>query len=163
MCTKTRKTPSTGCWPWPGSTCWSSSWVTSTASPTRWSALPSRQPAPCPASPTPTPTLPHHTAPQDLQMKIALVSGSRSDRNALVMTEKALLVANNDVRWIDVGDEYASSRPSDACISADYASETVRLSLGDHGDDLAIVPGDRHEILGATAAAKIMGVPIALI
>ena len=100
-------------------------------------------------------------------MKIAIITGSRADRGALEMVWDALAPAH-DVRWIEVGPD----RPPDdrwevaygAAQALDRASRELWGWLGGDGadlPDLVIIHGDRYEILAASLAANILGVPIA--
>ncbi len=111
-------------------------------------------------------------------MKIALISGSRSDRNALVMVEKALRSNDHSVRTIDVSwpdEEEDIHGPIDSAVSASLNVNGILDKVMDSmnggetnpwwpwkGDTpLIVVHGDRHEILGAVVGANIMGWPIA--
>src|SRR5258708_6474684 len=95
------------------------------------------------------------------RMRVALITGSRSDRGALEMVGQALR-PQYDLSWVPV----VSGRHADSCADAatiaadgiEYLTATFN-SLG--SPDLVLIHGDRHEILGAAMAANIMGVPIA--
>lgn len=93
-------------------------------------------------------------------MKIALVTGSRSDRNALAMVEKALAADGYDVWCLPIGLDPSASNYEAAVV----ASESIRM-VASHFNSrrtyMVVLHGDRHEILGAAVAANVMGVPIA--
>src|SRR5258706_6325149 len=97
-------------------------------------------------------------------MKIVLISGSRSDRNALEMVHRALVVAGHDVHWI-VPINRVATLSFGAAYSVrntiGYVAECLDERHNAWHSDLVVVHGDRHEILGAAVAANIMGVPIA--
>src|SRR5258706_7851436 len=89
-------------------------------------------------------------------MRVALISGSRSDRNALVMVEKALKVAGHDAKLahcIELG-----LPPSEAF---DFMAEAVPLVTKAETPDIVIIHGDRHEMLAVAAKVNILGFPIA--
>lgn len=100
-------------------------------------------------------------------MKIALVTGSRSDRGALEMVAAALRA--HDVVWYPLGPSGMPPGPCHTLDKAHAASQaadavlTIENSFGECQQiaDLIILHGDRYEILGAAMAANIMGVPIA--
>lgn len=93
-------------------------------------------------------------------MRIALISGSRSDRNALVMVNKVLWDAKHASYITNLwSEEKWNARPSASTRAVEGAIANVSAWI--EGYDLAIVHGDRHEILGAAVAANLLGVPIA--
>jgi UDP-hydrolysing UDP-N-acetyl-D-glucosamine 2-epimerase len=97
-------------------------------------------------------------------MKIAIVTGSRADRGALEMVEKALALAkpwHNQTFIIDLSDMPPAPRNFEVAIRTTESAERIRLGLGDGYADLMIIHGDRHEVLGAAMAANTMSVPIA--
>ena len=119
-------------------------------------------------------------------MRIAAITGSRADWNGLGMVAMALRDAEHDVRVIATGQhsEALDTNPSRAVIMDDgFSPVLVRIPLGsepvDIADatgaataglgralselnlDLAIVIGDRYEMLGAAAAAALLRIPIA--
>src|SRR5882672_6045452 len=91
-------------------------------------------------------------------MKIALISGSRSDRNALVMVEKALKESGHETRLDDIDVGCMGASPVEA---AKYAVVMTSFVLGARRPDMVIVHGDRYEVLAATMMANLMGYSIA--
>src|SRR5437899_3603755 len=95
-------------------------------------------------------------------MRIYLISGSRSDWNALEMVARSLrLFGEYDTSWVNC-------RPALDAVSRDEAAantagqvEFARLAMMELRPDMVFVHGDRHEVLGAAVAANVMGVPIA--
>lgn len=108
-------------------------------------------------------------------MKIAIISGSRSDRNALVMVRNALRDAGHEIRWISLGPEAMAGaskwalpkEPWPPAMAAEKALFWAGVNVNGFGEsqtehaDLAVLHGDRHEVLAAAVAVNVMGVPIA--
>ena len=93
-------------------------------------------------------------------MKIALLSGSRSDRNALVMVEKALKVDGHDTNLIVFDDKHYKTVY--ATEPEDRVSHVVAIAADRAKDaDLAIIHGDRHETLAAALDLNMHRFPIA--
>ena len=90
-------------------------------------------------------------------MRIALISGSRSDRNALVMVEKALMSAGHNVCLVEMSDRHEDTR--NRTIRA--FNSGVAAMLVDKHPDIVMVHGDRYEILAAVLTANVGGYPIA--
>lgn len=96
-------------------------------------------------------------------MKVALITGSRADRAALEMVEAALK-PNHETRWIVFGALPPADRWDVSRNAWEALEEITRELWGAAGGwmpDLVIVHGDRYEILAATMAANILGLPIA--
>lgn len=107
-------------------------------------------------------------------MRIALISGSRSDRNALVMV-RDMLGSAHEKRWIELGPEgmvgpsrwALPEKPWHPVVAAEKALFWTGLNVNGFGEDhvghadLAILHGDRHEVLAAAVACNVMGIPIA--
>ena len=94
-------------------------------------------------------------------MKIALITGSRADRNALEMVNVALLKAGHDVSWVVVG----SGSDKIPLVNVEVAIEKIHIAAigrdpAGYFADLAIVHGDRHEVLAAVIGANVLGIPI---
>lgn len=95
-------------------------------------------------------------------MKIALISGSRSDRNALVMVEKALRDAKcHDVSIVSIEPAISARRRKDPAWTVVVSAEYVADRIAADDPDMVVVHGDRHEVLGAVVAANVLKVPIA--
>lgn len=94
-------------------------------------------------------------------MKIALITGSRSDRNALEMVHRALISNNHDVRWVNVSPTMHAKSNHDAGYMTAGSVQFVCDTLKNDNADLVVIHGDRHEILGAAIATNVMGIPIA--
>lgn len=92
-------------------------------------------------------------------MRIAIVSGSRADEGPLRMVEDALAGAH-EVQWYPVG-PFGIDTSSAAADAAAAVIEELGETFGEGAPDLAILLGDRYEILGAAVACNIMGLPIA--
>ncbi len=88
-------------------------------------------------------------------MKVAVISGNRADRAALIPVAKAL-----GAECIHV-DTFPSSSPFDSAVSCSQAMAMAAGHLNNLRPDLVIVAGDRFEILGAATAAHLMSIPIA--
>jgi UDP-N-acetylglucosamine 2-epimerase (non-hydrolysing)/GDP/UDP-N,N'-diacetylbacillosamine 2-epimerase (hydrolysing) len=107
----------------------------------------------------------------DETMRIAIVTGSRADRGALEMVDKALGGMRGGCHWIsvdpeDLGDDgrpYEVLSPEDAVTGATVAACHIASELAEQFSDkeMVILHGDRYEILGAAMGANIMGIPIA--
>ncbi len=103
-------------------------------------------------------------------MRIALVSGSRSDRNALEMVHR-VLAADHDVRWIKTvyqTQPHVYYPPQSSFDAVNLTKDSIELVKGHlistdktPCPDMVFLHGDRYEILGAAMAANVMGVPIA--
>lgn len=102
-------------------------------------------------------------------MKISVITGGRSDCNALGAVFSALsgeLVPNNyatrqslhDLTWVDLVASPAGAAVGPAGRTVGAAIDVIAAA---GCSDLAIVHGDRHEILGAAVALNVMGIPIA--
>ncbi len=117
-------------------------------------------------------------------MRIACITGSRADWNGLGMVALALRDAGHDVHVIATGQHGASGESTLGVIEddgfrpvlvqiplwdADFdipeatgaATAAVGHALANLKPDLAIVVGDRYEILGAATAAALLRIPIA--
>jgi UDP-hydrolysing UDP-N-acetyl-D-glucosamine 2-epimerase len=104
-------------------------------------------------------------------MRIAIVTGSRADRNALEMVEaelvsletkpSGLVTHKHDLSWIDVNPSLPTITRKDAALTTARQVAFVVECLAENETDLVILHADRHEILGAAVAANVMGVPIA--
>lgn len=93
-------------------------------------------------------------------MRCALITGSRADKGALDAVAEELYRRLHVVRWISVDPKGPSQRRSDARLIA--ADAMIRcFGNGSAIDvDFAVVHGDRYEIVAATLAASLMGVPV---
>lgn len=87
--------------------------------------------------------------------KICVISGSRADEAALAPVIKAL---NADQIPVDT---LASRNRADSAFSCAQAMTMATEGLEKLKPDLVILGGDRFEILGATIATYLMGIPIA--
>src|SRR5258706_9834136 len=106
-------------------------------------------------------------------MRIALISGSRSDRNALVMVRDKLFESGHSVTWMELGPaamvgHRVLALPKEPWLPITAVEKRlVGVSLQGMGEDgnrfadLVILHGDRHEVLGAAVACNVMGIPIA--
>src|SRR5258706_2648309 len=98
-------------------------------------------------------------------MKIALITGSRSDRNALEMVRRALW--NDHVVWLLDASSIHEDFPTPAWRTEAALTNMIRKlePSTEHEQqnpfELVMVHGDRHEILGAAVAANVCGIPIA--
>lgn len=88
-------------------------------------------------------------------MKIAVISGNRADIAALTPVAQAL-----EAHWIFV-DTLPSRDRHDSAISCGQAMMMAADQLEQLNPELAILGGDRFEILGAACAAHLMRIPIA--
>jgi len=93
-------------------------------------------------------------------MKIAMITGSRSDRNALQMVEKSLRDSGHRPWEVTAVSGRSAVDARDATSIVADSIEFVAGSIRAERPDIAMIHGDRHEILGAAVAANIMGVPI---
>src|ERR1700730_762625 len=95
-------------------------------------------------------------------MRIAVITGSRADRNALGALHSALSgeIKNGNMlhqlTWLDISTAPALDRKHGVDLAAGCACRMTDLDA-----DLVILHGDRYEILGAAVGASIMGIPIA--
>lgn len=94
-----------------------------------------------------------------VSVRIALVTGSRADRGALEMVEAALS-KEHETYIVDVSTAPAISAGHAADLAAGAVCRGADVAIGDVVD-LAIVHGDRFEILGAAFGLNIRGAPIA--
>jgi UDP-hydrolysing UDP-N-acetyl-D-glucosamine 2-epimerase len=92
--------------------------------------------------------------------KIALITGGRSDRNALRMVEKALAASGHDTYEVPLKLDSPASAYDAAILVSDSIRRTASF-LNRQLPNLVVLHGDRYEILGAAVAVNIMGVPIA--
>lgn len=95
-------------------------------------------------------------------MKIAVITGSRADKGPLTPVYIALQ-AKHDVRWVGTPHERwkNGSTSWDSGIAAAMSCHNITFELYDNKTDLAVLLGDRYEILGAAMGANILGIPIA--
>lgn len=95
-------------------------------------------------------------------MHVEILTGSRADAGALVAVEQALQRAGVATHWFEIPSPVVrqDSRLGVASAAAIALSETAR-ELHDNKPDLVLVHGDRYEILAATQAAFLLGLPIA--
>src|SRR5258706_5565005 len=97
-------------------------------------------------------------------MKIALITGSRSDRNALEMVRRALW--NDHVVWLLDASSIHEDFPTPAWRTEAALTNMIRKlePSTEHEQqnpfELVMVHGDRHEILGAAVAANVCGIRI---
>lgn len=92
-------------------------------------------------------------------MRIMIVSGSRSDRNGLVMVKKALEEAGHFCWFLPLD----SPLPEHPAVTMNDAVSKCFVYGKDMPErwDLGIVHGDRYEIVAAALAMNVAGIPIA--
>lgn len=91
-------------------------------------------------------------------MDIVVISGSRADRSPLKPVVEAL-----QAEWLFLPHQAVSS-PAGAALASSYAAAQTVGILQDRRStlpDLAVILGDRHEVLGAATALNLMNIPIA--
>ena len=95
-------------------------------------------------------------------MRIAIVSGSRADRGALVAVKEALSRAGALIQWFDLPPAPSShDQRIDTVLHSYGAIGSIGNDLYDNPPDLVLLHGDRYEILAAAMTAFLLGLPIA--
>lgn len=114
-------------------------------------------------------------------MKVAVITGSRADWNGLGMVAKCLRKEHHiAIDVIAIGQHYANQESlsviiddgfdpklyrtnfqEDMAFGSASAAIAVAGALDSHLPDMALVLGDRFEILGAATAASLRGIPLA--
>src|SRR5689334_22599240 len=96
-------------------------------------------------------------------MKIAIVTGSRADWSALEAVYNRLSIAHHEIdilhEWRLV--DHPDSLLANASAMSDIMCRIAGYCAGNKRPDLAIVLGDRYEILAVSTALYAMWIPIA--